>query len=832
MSRAKLEETSLIIHGHFYQPPRENPWTGEIPTQAGAAPYHDWNERINEECYAPNAFSRILDRSEQITTLANNYASISFNIGPTLFEWIEHHAPEVYEKILEADKMSRETCSGHGNAIAQVYNHMIMPLANMRDKMTQVRWGIRDFEKRFGRSPEAIWLPETAVDMKTLEVLIDHKITYTILSPYQAARIREIGQKEWMDVSGGAIPTMPYRCFLKDSLGRTLPDRFIDLFFYDGPISREISFEHLLSHASLCADRLERAFKKQGGGLISVCTDGETYGHHHRFGDMCLSYLLNVEAPSRRFQITNFGEFLEKRPPTFEVELVSGSAGQGTSWSCPHGVARWNDDCGCSAGGKPGWHQKWRRPLRDALDWLREELISLFEKVGSRYLRNVWEARDHYIDVILDQSHEEMQEFLARHQKRLLTPDEAVVVFKLMEMQKYAMLMYTSCGWFFAELSGIETVQDLLYAARAIELAREAGESDLEGEFVERLASAKSNIKVYEDGKGVYRQLVKPAIVSKEMVVSYFAVKSLFEPREHLSFIDGYEIECHEYHRKSLEENTLIAGLVTLYSQRTWEKEEFAFILHDINGSDFHACVRSGGADEQYFSIRDLLLEELDHYQAHEIPEQIHQRFQGDCFTLNDLTADKGAEIFPYLIREQLKKLGETYFQLYEQNRTLIQNARRGYLPLPEELIIATEYTLHHLFSRQIEKFKETGNLSYLDQAEEIVSESEQFQVRLKRTAAEESYSEIVLKEIEKLEEDLTLEQCEKVILLLDWADRLELKINVIKPQNIIFEILTREIPSLLKQEDVPLVSSFLSIAARLNFNVDMISSPLAGSQG
>ena len=488
-------ERYICIHGHFYQPPRENAWLESIEMQDSAYPYHDWNQRVNAECYAPNTASRILDSEGYITQIANNYAKISFNFGPTLLAWMEVNAPDVYQAVLDADGESQAAFSGHGSAIAQAYNHMIMPLANRRDKYTQVLWGIRDFEHRFNRKPEGMWLPETAVDLETLDILAEVGIRFTILAPHQAKRVRQIGSDAWQDVANAAIdPTMAYE--IKLPSGRSL-----NLFFYDGPISRQVAFEDLLSSGDNFAHRLADAFSPEPARpqIVHVATDGETYGHHHRFGDMALAYALHHIETDGLAQITNYGEYLEKHPPTHEVEI-----NEHTSWSCPHGIERWRSDCGCNAGRNRKWRQAWRAPLREALDWLRDSLTPHYQERAQEFLKDPWAARDSYIEVILDRSQGNVEEFLKRHGTRELDEAEVVTVLKLLELQRHAMLMYTSCGWFFDELSGIETVQAIQYAGRAVQLAQELCGDDIEHNFLERLELAKSNIPEYGDGHRIY----------------------------------------------------------------------------------------------------------------------------------------------------------------------------------------------------------------------------------------------------------------------------------------------------------------------------------------
>ena len=495
-------ERFVCIHGHFYQPPRENPWLEAIELQESAYPHHDWNERINFECYAPNARARILDEENHSERIVNNYSRISFNFGPTLLAWMEEHAPDTYAAILEADRDSRERFSGHGSAIAQVYNHMILPLANTRDRRTQIRWGLADFRARFGREPEGMWLAETAVDLESLELLAEHGIRYTILAPSQAGRVRRIGGRDWQDVSAGSVdPTRAYAAHLPS--GGSLA-----LFFYDGPVSRDVAFEGVLADGVRFAERLLGSFRdsRDWAQLVHIATDGETYGHHQKYGDMALARALDQIESDDGATLTNYGEYLERYPPTHQVEIL-----EKTSWSCTHGIDRWWSDCGCATGMHAEWGQRWRTPLRDAMDRLRDELAPAFETQAADLLLDPWSARDDYIDVVLDRSAESADRFLERHAARPLDAAGRARVWKLLEMQRHLMLMYTSCGWFFDDLSGIETVQVIEYAARAIQLAAEVLGAVVEPTFLDKLGEARSNVPDHGDGAAIYDHHVRRA---------------------------------------------------------------------------------------------------------------------------------------------------------------------------------------------------------------------------------------------------------------------------------------------------------------------------------
>ena len=497
---------NICIHGHFYQPPRENPWTGEIELQDSAKPYHDWNERIYDECYKANAEAEILNDKGKAVSVVNNYEMLNFNFGPTLLAWIRTKHPETYKKIIEADRKSIDLHSGHGNAIAMCYNHMIMPLANLNDKITQVKWGVADFRFHFGRVPEGIWLPETACNDETIEVLISEGIKYIILDTSQAAYTRKLGEENWSDVNDNSIdPKMPYRRF--SELNRKM---YIDIFFYDGPVSKSVAFDDVLASSQNLLNKIFSASdeKSRSQQLISVATDGETFGHHKKHAERTLAFFMKSLVPQNRLKVVNFGEYLAEHQPVFEVRIKPGDNGEGTSWSCVHGVKRWKEDCGCGGGG--GWIQQWRKPLRESMDWLRDQMIIIYENIGSIFFNEVWKARNNYIGLLLEPSSKNRDKFFKENAVRAFDENEIQIAIKLLEMQRYSMLMYTSCGWFFSEISGLETVKILEYASRAMELVRDVTGIELEEEFKNRLAAAKSNIPKYKTGKGVYMKLVKP----------------------------------------------------------------------------------------------------------------------------------------------------------------------------------------------------------------------------------------------------------------------------------------------------------------------------------
>ncbi len=532
------------IHGHFYQPPRENPWTGEIPMQESASPFRDWNDRITNECYEPNGRSRVLNDRGQITAIVNNFAHISWDFGPTLLSDLERRFPMVYRRIQEADRLSAANHGGHGNGMAQAYNHMILPLATLRDKWTQVRWGLRDFEHRFGRRSEGLWLAETAIDEETLKVVAEAGVRFLILAPHQALRVRPLGGGSWTDVRPDrpVDTTRPYRCFAGPK--KRHRKIWVDVYFYDGPMSVAASFEHLLRGAGQFADRLEEASRHAGdGGMVHMATDGEIYGHHEPFADMCLAYLFQKEAARRRMRFVNYGEYLDLYPPVDEAELNFTDTGEGTAWSCAHGIGRWVRDCGCHAGAPDGWNQRWRTPLREGLDAVRDKVLAAFHDQLSPLLKDVWAARDDYIEVILDPSRESREAFLRRHSLGDLDEQSRRDVWTLMAAAHQAMLMYTSCAWFFNDISGLEVQQNLGYASRACELAQPYVSGDLEALLLGHLARAESNVPEWENGARVYRELVLPRRFGPEHAAGQAAFEAAVLQRPLDQGIHRYALE-------------------------------------------------------------------------------------------------------------------------------------------------------------------------------------------------------------------------------------------------------------------------------------------------
>jgi alpha-amylase/alpha-mannosidase (GH57 family) len=689
-----MPDRYICIHGHFYQPPRENPWLEAIEIQDSAYPYHDWNERISAECYGPNAASRILDGEGRIQKIVNNYSRISFNIGPTLLMWFEAKAPDVYRAILAADQESQKMYSGHGSAMAQAHNHIIMPLANSRDKETQIIWGIRDFEHRFGRKPEGMWLPETAVDLESLDILAQHGIKYTVLSPHQAWRVRSIGARNWRDTSGGRIdPSVAYRVRLRYG-------RWINVFFYDGPISRGVAFEGLLASGEKFAERLLGVFseEREAPQLVHIATDGETYGHHHPYGDMALAYALEYIEGNNSVKLTNYGEFLEKHPPLHEARIFEQS-----SWSCPHGVERWRNDCGCNSGGHEGWNQKWRAPLREALDWLRDNVNASFVENGKELFKDPWAARNNYIDVILDRSRESIQRFLDTNAASPPSPEQSTRALKLMELQRHLMLMYTSCGWFFDELSGIETVQVIQYAGRAIKLAEEIFKQPFEARFIELLGKARSNVPSHKDGAVIFEKFVRPAAIDLPKVGAHYAVSSLFEPYNHETKVYCYTVNRQDY--KVLNEgNTRLAlGRAQVTSEITWESAQISFGVLHLGDHNLNGGVRGFLGEAEYDAMVKEITESFDRGDFSERLRIVDKHFGSATYTLNLLFRDQQQHILRLILQSALAEAEAAYRRIYERGAPLMRFVASLGMPQPNRFQIAAEFTLNAELGRLLE---------------------------------------------------------------------------------------------------------------------------------
>lgn len=697
---AKSKKKYLCIHGHFYQPPRENPWLEALQVQDSAYPDHDWNERVFKECYAPNAFARITDAKGSILRIMNNYEWISFNFGPTLLDWMEKFNPEIYGRIIESDHRSIKFFSGHGNALAQNYNHIIMPLALREDKVAQVVWGIKDFEKRFSRKPEGMWLAETAVDIETLQILQEHGIKFTILSPYQAKSIRKIPQAvnpkdksslEWHDVSGGRIDsTRPY-------LVRLPNHETISIFFYQGDISKAIAFDQILSNSDAFISKLLSGFHSNFDEvqLLHVATDGESYGHHKKFGDMTLAYSIYELLQRDDVELINYGSFLEKYPAQYEAEIFENS-----SWSCAHGVERWRSDCGCTTSSQPGWTQKWRAPLREGLDFLRDHVLTLYQERMQLFCLDPTDVFHQYFHVV---HHDEtVLNFIEKYQKRTLTEKERIEFFNLLEMRRNANLMYTSCGWFFSEISGIETVQILAYAGRVVQLLLEF-DLNLEESFLTILRQAISNMPDLKNGEVIYRKFVKPLFVDLKKIAIHFAITSLFEDYHDMNTLYAYEVECLDLVKESRGINLFCFGNIVVTCMRTTQKQAFQFAVLHYGETDFHCAIEGFTSKETYFAKKEKILKTFRNEHLTELVQLLTFEFSKEYFTLSHVFVEEKRKILNLVLRGEVDRLNQLIFYMAQKNKKIVEYCFKESIPIPKPLLMFNEYTyqkvVEHLFS-------------------------------------------------------------------------------------------------------------------------------------
>ncbi len=802
---------NICVHGHFYQPPRENPWLEAVELQDSASPYHDWNERICFECYAPNARARLLDGDGRIENIVSNYSRMSFNYGPTLLSWLGEFQPEIHRAIVEADKKSRERFSGHGSALAQVYNHMILPLANERDKQTQVAWGIRDFEFRFGRKPEGMWLAETAADNDTLEVLAEQGLKFTILSPYQASRVRSLKNgQEWQDVNGAKIdPSVPY--LVKLASGRS-----ITVFFYDAPVSQAVAFEHLLDNGERFTNRLCEAFDdgRNHDQLVNIATDGESYGHHFKYGDMALAYALHQIEQNDQIKLTVYGEFLESHPPEHEVEIHQGSA-----WSCSHGVERWRSDCGCCAGGHGGWNQQWRTPLRQAMDWLRDQIAPFYEAKAKVFLKDPWAARNDFINVILDRSGESTAKFFANHATRELNESEKVNALRLLEMQRHAMLMFTSCGWFFDEISGIETVQIIQYAARALQLAGDLGGQNFEAGFLQILEQAKSNIPDHQNGRVIYERFVKPAVMTREHVAAHYAISSLFESYPEEARIYAYNITQESRQLFATGNYRLAVGRIKVTFNITHNSESLTYGVLHLGEHNLNCGVRYFQGPEKYQQLVDDVQPAFERADFPEVIRVLDRHFGETHYSLKNLFRDEQFKVLNQILANTRDDIYNTYKSLTDRYAPLTRFLNDLRVPPLGSLAPATEFVLNTELRKQFEN----GHTD-AERVKTLVHQARAINAPLET----DTLAFAVKKHFDRLSDELTkapedLEVLQRFSNSAALLPILPFSVNLWKAQNVYDQLLAKVLPEVKNRTDEKSkawADKFLTLGERLGFHV------------
>jgi hypothetical protein len=810
---------ALVVHGHFYQPPRENPWTDLVDREPGAQPFHDWNERIHAECYRPNAFARINDSYGRVERIVNNYSRLSFNFGPTLLAWLERTFPDTYARVLEADRESARRLNGHGNAIAQGFHHAILPLCNERDRRTQVRWGLTDFRLRFRREAESLWLPETACDDATLETLIEEGLRFVVLSPTQAECVRPIGSHDWSIVSDGHINTnVPYRYFHRDGSGRSLA-----VFFYDGQIARAVAFENLLGSSRTLVAACERA-AYAGAQIVSVATDGESYGHHYRWGDRCIAYALEAEAARRGFRVTNYGEFLDEHEPAFEVQIKRGPTfaftsenssngdgrptngdgthtngdgaldgvrrGEGTSWSCPHGVGRWTRDCGCHAGTPEGWNQRWRTPLRAALDFLRDELAPKFESAAGELFLDPWAARDDYAELLVDRL-ATREDFFKRHAAHTLSHDEEVCALTLLESQRAALTMYTSCGWFFNDISGIETLQVMRYAGRAVELANELGLAPPLETFLEILSEARSNIAEQGNGADIFLRTIERSRVTPQRVAAHVAICNLIETEEHAAVCEssGYSYQKKDFLKRRHGRVTLTTARFALEETATGRAREFALAAMHFGEIDYYCALRPFEGVEKFEAAAARLWSQLRAASLPVILRVAQEEFGPEEFDIEALLPQGHGHLSRSVFGKITRRFREGYEHLYEEHRRVVERLQEiGFSP-PPELRLAAEMTLSRRLELELrEQRSGVGGVGDYGLAVEIAREAARHGYRIDRTSVTNVFEETVTEAARLAVERPTRENLAAGRALIALGRELRLEANLERAQEAIYE--------------------------------------------
>jgi alpha-amylase/alpha-mannosidase (GH57 family) len=766
-------ENYICIHGHFYQPPRENAWLEVIEVQDSAHPYHDWNERITAECYGPNSASRILNNSGVITNIINNYSKVSFNFGATLLSWMEQNDRETYDAILAADRLSIENFGGHGSALAQVYNHMIMPLATRRDKETQIIWGIRDFAHRFNRLPEGMWLAETAVDTETLELLVENNIKFTILAPRQARAFRKPGETSWAPADKGFDTRRPYNY--------TLPSgKSIVLFFYDGQISQGVAFDGLLNDGRKLADSLIAPLDKASAEpqLSHIATDGETYGHHHKHGDMALAFCLDYIERHTKVRLTNYAQFLALHPPTHDIQIHEHS-----SWSCVHGVERWRNDCGCNTGGKPHWNQRWRKPLRDTLDWLHDELEKIFQAEASAVIKDIWLARNEYINVILRRNDETIRKYLRDHCSQAVDPPQ---VLRLMEVQRNAMLMYTSCGWFFDEVSGIETTQIMQYACRAMQLVSQISEVNLELEFRKRLESIPSNVPSLVNASNIYTKFVLPSKINLQRVGMHYAVASIFEEDLESFPIFNYTTSNEIFIRKEAGEQKLVLGVTKVRSNVTRSEKKFAFAVIYMGKHNIIGNISLDMEEERFASMQARMISAFEEARLGDVIGLMQTYFGPEKYTIWQLFQDEKRKVFNFITYQSMLDLEDSLRRIYNRDYPLVMALANNGIPIPNAYKTSFEYILNADLLKAFQSDKINIRL-----VERVMTELDQWDLRIEDPGKVEHLAgESIFKELKRIAaERESLKRIEKLNRLFPLMVRFNLRPNLYKSQNLYFEI-------------------------------------------
>jgi len=778
-----------IIHGHFYQPPREDPWIDSIEPQPSAYPFRDWNVRITSECYAPNCFSRVLDKRGRIRDIINNYQYLSFNFGPTLLSWMEREDKEVYDLIIEADKRSIDEHHGHGNAIAQIYNHVIMPLQNYEDKKTQIIWGLKDFEHRYGRKSEGIWLSETAIDYETIDLLIDHGLKFVVLSPEQASEFRKIGDKHWSKVSDSPISTKhPYKIIREHGE--------LGVFYFDKRLSTSVSFEHLLHNSDDFALRIKQSMTSKNDVVI-IASDGEIFGHHEPFGDMCLAALIKEYCINQKqIELLNFGEYLELYPAEYETKISLGDDGLGSSWSCFHGVGRWYKDCGCHTGGEGNWTQNWRGPLRKSFDIVKESLDNVFITNVSKYLDDPWSLRNRYIEYILEGYGEAKYSFIRENVNKDISDEECSMLLTLLESQKYGMFMYTSCAWFFSDVSGIETVQNIKYAYKAVSLI-ENFDGDLKNKFENTLQKAKSNLPENGEGKWILDNWVYPHIQDFPHIANNFvALSILAEDFDEDSFRIFKTFGYENFNYKKIENtNNFFEGNIEVFEKNGYRSKVYNFLFNERIDDVYQVLIIPAEAKDAFENIKNEVMNSSDFDQF--LNKGLH------FFTDNDLVKEVREFIIDKKYRYKTKQLVDYGISLFNENKSLLSNYRKMNVKLPDIYKYFLSFTAQSIFynlSLSLDSFPDKEILIELIQIFDFLK---YFHIKVDLQVLKDKLSTILYNNIRSVGDDIDSKVLQQAVILIEFCNKVDCILEKSRSENVVFRLLKDNIDGLIEKIDI-----------------------------
>jgi len=816
----------IIVHGHFYQPPRENPWLNTIEQQPSAGPYHDWNERIYDECYRPNAHSRLLDAEGMITDIYNNYETMSFNFGPTLFSWLEYHHKATAQRIIDADKKSVTTQNGHGNSIAQVYNHIIMPLASRKDKLTQIRWAKHFFKERFGRDPEGMWLAETAINIETVNCLIEENFKFVVLSPSQAESFRSFDHNaHWLPTSHNPLDTKrTYRIIPRDKSNNDATGGHLDVFFFDEGLSKEISFMDLLKDANTFGQRINNCYNgTYPNQVVTLATDGETFGHHKAFGDMCLAYFFKKVAPKLGIVPVNFGYFLEQNPPQYEV-MLKDAHGEGTAWSCSHGVGRWIRDCGCKTGGEPHWKQHWREPFRNAMNNLQKHIDTHYESSMSHFVNNPWMMRDKYITCDKS-SWENLQTVLETdsvHQK--LEKDEVFTCMRLLEAQKYMLFAFTSCAWFFSEVSGLEATQNMAYACRALQLGIPAeNQQAVLDSFLADLGRVPSNLKD-TTGRSLFEKNILPFYHHDKVLAFTAAVHRAINIQISSTFnLFGYKVTIDQVLQQKPGSITYDGYVVRIENDSTGEQNTCQVLI----------------SHRDYAEVTGWVIPYVDPGKLRrEIPrpEIWMTHPEAKQFTLKNLFLISSQELENFILQKIARDTDVRFTSWMKKNELELDFLSRLNIPIPGYCSAPMTYVLQEEWTRTCKKMQTPGDEDKaFAELLEFSRFAKQFSITIDTTDGAKVLEDILIAEILQLSNELTTARCNRIRYLLNIVDRFGLAISKHRFEDMFHPILYGKVASLYeeiaksgrssdaahKSDSREVLIQLISFARRMNFNTD-----------